>query len=137
VSGQSLIAKYYRAQDGSQPVRDFIDALLPRQAANVFGQIDRINELCTETSPHLPFPNTSQVDGELRELRCHSGRDLFRILYRRSRRFVVLLHAIEKRTAKIPPEAIVIANSRWADFKARMDADPRTPPSPLGTGRAP
>lgn len=132
-----LIAKYYRSLDGTEPVRIFISDLLSKQRGHVFGQINLINELCTEANPHLPFPHSSQVEGELRELRCHSGRDLFRILYRRSRQFVVLLHAIEKRSEKIPSEAIVIANRRWDDFKTRMDADPRTPPSPLGTGRAP
>ena len=39
-----------------------------------------------------------QVDGQLRELRCHYGRDLYRILYQRSGNLFILPHAIEKRT---------------------------------------
>lgn len=56
------------------------------------------------TDPPLPFPYSSQVQGQLQELRCHYGRHLYRILY-----LFVLLHAIEKRSAAIPAAAIEIA----------------------------
>ena len=36
-------------------------------------QIDRLNRLANDDPP-LPFPHTSQIDGPLRELRCHYGR---------------------------------------------------------------
>jgi hypothetical protein len=32
----------------------------------------------------LPFPWSSQLEGELRELRCHYGSEHDRVLYRRS-----------------------------------------------------
>lgn len=108
-----------------------MDELDDDVAAVLAQQIDRLNLLSDEV-PHLPFPHTSQVVGELRELRCHYGRQLFRVLYRRSGRLLVLLHIFSKRTAKIPAPEIKIANDRWDDFKERMDADPRTPPRPAG-----
>lgn len=37
-----------------------------------------------DARPHLPFPLGSQVDGEVRELRCRHGRVRLRIPYRRS-----------------------------------------------------
>lgn len=126
-----LHAVYYRAPDGTEPVRDFLDALQVEAAATLALQIDRLNLLNDEV-PHLPFPHSSQVDGELRELRCHYGRQLFRVLYRRSDRLLVLLHIFVKRTAKIPASDITIAHDRWTDFKARMDADPRRPPRAAG-----
>jgi phage-related protein len=82
--------------------------------------------------PHLPFPHSSQVEGELRELRCHYGRNHYRILYRRSERLLVLLHVFEKRSAKIPEREIRTARERWEDFKARMDAEQRRPPRAAG-----
>lgn len=124
-------AVYYREAGGAEPVRAFLDDLDDEAAAVVAQQIDRLNLLSDEV-PHLPFPHTSQVDGELRELRCHYGRQLFRVLYRRSGRLLVLLHIFPKRTAKIPASEIALAQQRWVDFKARMDADPRTPPRPAG-----
>ena len=124
----SFHAVYYRAPDGVEPVRAFLDDDVDDETAAVLAlQIERLN-LLSDQVPHLPFPHSSQVDGELRELRCHYGRQLYRVLYRRSDRLLVLLHIFSKRTAKIPASENNIAKDRWDDFKARMDADPRTPP---------
>lgn len=76
-------AVYYRATDGSEPVNDFIDRLDMKRQVALDNQIERLNML-TPDLPHLPYPHSSQVEGELRELRCHFGRELYRILYRRS-----------------------------------------------------
>jgi phage-related protein len=89
-----LRAVFYQARDGSEPVNDFIERLPnDKHKAAVDNQIDRINALCTSSQPDLPFPHSSQVVGQLRELRCHFGRNHYRILYRRSQNFVILLHA--------------------------------------------
>ncbi len=124
-------AVYYRDASGAEPVRAYLDGLDDDVAAVLAQQIDRLNMLSDDV-PHLPFPHTSQVDGELRELRCHYGRQLFRVLYRRSDRLIVLLHIFSKRTATISASDISVARDRWGDFKERMDADPRTPPRPAG-----
>jgi phage-related protein len=68
----------------------------------------------------------------LRELRCHYGRDLYRILYRRSGRLLILLHMFAKRSTKIPEREIRVAEQRWSDFRARMDATKRAPPRAIG-----
>jgi phage-related protein len=126
-----LQAVYYRDPAGFEPVRDFVDALPEQIQAAVENQIARLNLLSDEV-PHLPFPHSSQVEGELRELRCHYGRRLYRIFYRRSGRLVILLHVFPKRSAKIPAADIDLAQQRWADFKARMDAAHRVPPRAAG-----
>jgi phage-related protein len=125
-------AVYYRARDGSQPVRDFVRSLQPLAARVVVeNQIDRLN-LCTEDGPPLPFPHSSQVEGELRELRCHYGNRHYRVLYRRSRNLLILLQAFPKTTATIPQREIEVAKERWNDFVTRMDARPRIPPRAAG-----
>jgi phage-related protein len=88
--------------------------------------------MLTPSQPHLPFPHSSQIEGELRELRCHYGRELYRVLYRRSRSLVVLLHIFRKDTGSISLSEIEIARNRWEDFKARMDAEKRVPPRAAG-----
>lgn len=89
---QRFHAVFYRASDGTEPVDAFIEALdSPRRQAALDFQIGRLN-LLSETDPHLPFPHSSQIEGALRELRCHYGRELYRILYRRSGSLLVLLH---------------------------------------------
>jgi phage-related protein len=40
------------------------------------------------------------VRGELRELRCHFGRELYRVSYRRSENLIVLLHIFRKDTGR-------------------------------------
>jgi phage-related protein len=126
-----LQAVFYRAADGSEPVDDFIDRLSVKRQVVLDNQIDRLNML-SPSDPPLPFPHSSQIEGELRELRCHYGRELHRVLYRRSRNLVVLLHVFRKDTGRVPRADIETAKSRWEDFKARMDAPKRRPPRAAG-----
>jgi phage-related protein len=124
-------AVYYGAADRREPVRDFIADLDDEAQAALERQVERLN-LLSEAMPHLPFPHSSQVDGELRELRCHYGRQHYRILYRRSGQLLILLHAFGKRSARISDQDIAIAQERWQDFRARMDAPRRVPPRAAG-----
>jgi phage-related protein len=124
-------AVYYRSADGVEPVIDFIANLDVKRRAALIRQIDRLNDLC-DAMPHLPFPHSSQVEGELRELRCHFGSEHYRVLYRRSGRLIILLHAFRKTASGLPALEINVARKRWADFKARMDACPRRPPRAAG-----
>jgi hypothetical protein len=61
---------YYRASDGSEPVDEFIEALRDPDRQAALDQIERLNML-RPNDPPLPFPWSSQLEGELRELRCH------------------------------------------------------------------
>jgi phage-related protein len=126
-----LIAKYYRQLDRAEPVNDFIEQQIAPVQLAIDRQIDRINYL-DEGHPHLAFPHSSQIEGELRELRCHYGSVLYRVLYCRSVQFVVLLHIFEKRTGQIPEIDKKIARDRWDDFRKRIEANPRRGPSPVG-----
>jgi phage-related protein len=142
-------AVYYRTPDGTEPVADFLDDEFPieprkkkpsareleaaaTKRMTIDLQIDRLNGLANDDPP-LPFPHTSQVEGPLRELRCHYGRAHYRILYRRSGNLFVLLHVIRKTSAAVPKSDIEIAKQRWRDFKDRMDADKRVPPRAAGS----
>lgn len=131
MAGRRFQAVYYRAPDGSEPVREYIGALDERRQAVLRNQMDRLN-LLRDAVPHLPFPHSSQVEGELRELRCHVGSDLYRLLYRRSERLLVLLHIFRKKTKKIPDAEKRVARRRWDNFKERMEAQPRRPPRAAG-----
>jgi phage-related protein len=124
-------AVYYRAPDGSEPVNEFIDQLDERKQPTIDLQIDRLNDRPV-SAPPLPFPHSSQVRGPLRELRCHYGSELYRILYRRSENLLILLHMLRKDTGKLPEADIALAEQRWSDFKRRMDAASRRPPRAAG-----
>ncbi len=128
----SMQAVYYRARDGSEPVDAFIESLRdPAKQAVLDNQIDRLNML-RPNDPPLPFPWSSQIEGEFRELRCHHGSELYRVIYRRSRNLFVLLHMFRKDTGTIPQADKKIARERWDDFTARMDAEQRRRPRAAG-----
>ncbi len=127
----NMQAVFYRQSDGTEPVDDYIEGLLPAHQAAIDGQIDWLNRV-TPTAPPLPFPHSSQVRGALRELRCHYGNVLYRILYQRSEDLFILLHIVRKDRGALLEADIAVAQERWADFKARMDADPRQPPRAAG-----
>jgi phage-related protein len=124
-------AVYYRAPDGSEPVDEFLDQLDESKQPTIDLQIDRLNGLSV-SAPPLPFPHSSQVRGPVRELRCHYGSELYRVLYRRSENLFILLHMLRKDTGKLPEADIALAEQRWHDFKRRMDATPRLRPRAAG-----
>lgn len=129
-------AKFYRDRAGREPLSDFIDSLPAARAVAIDNKIDLLNGL-PDDAPPLAFPHSSQVGGALRELRCHYGRTLYRVLYQRSGNLLVLLHIIEKRTGKIPEGDIALAEQRFRDFRTRMDARPRVPPRAVGRDAPP
>lgn len=109
---------YYASAGGDCPVRDFLDDLPKTHRAKVFATI----ALLRDRGPALGFPHTSQVEGKIRELRTHYGRQLYRILYAMdSRRRVVLLEAFEKDTARVPPERLAVAVNRLQDHLKREE----------------
>ena len=123
---------FYRDKHGNEPVAQFIDALAAKRGAKIDSFLaEHLNERPLEAPPP-EFPVTSQIEGELRELRVRFGNTRYRILYQRSDNLIVLLHAFEKNSGSVPSGHIEIAKKRMADFRCRMDAEPRTPPRAVG-----
>jgi phage-related protein len=65
-------------------------------------------------------------------LRCQGGKVGYRILYRRSRNLLILLHVIIKDGRKVPRRDFVLAQRRWENFKVKMDTPDRRGPRPIG-----
>ena len=90
--------EFYESDEDGCPVQEFLDRLDKRRRAKLLAII----KLLEEEGPTPPFPYSSQVRGKLRELRAHYGSELYRVLYFGApHRTYVLLHALEKRTAKL------------------------------------
>jgi phage-related protein len=130
-------AIFYRDGNGSEPVDAFIEALPARAAAKVDDYIEEHLSGQPAAAPPPPFPFSSQIDGELRELRVRFAKSRFRILYQRSESLIVLVHAFEKNTGPVPVADIALAQRRMDDFKRRMDAQPRVPPRAAGRDAPP
>lgn len=126
---------YYRDSHGREPVNDWLESLVQAKPA-VVAKIDEyvaehLNGRRAE-GPPPEFPVTSQIEGGLRELRVRFANTRYRLLYQRSGNLVVLLHGFEKKTGAVPAAEKQIAQQRFADFRARMDAQPRQRPRAAG-----
>jgi phage-related protein len=128
-------AVFYRDARGREPVDDFLEKLLtlqPLAAAKIDDAIEAHLNGRDRRDPPPEFPATSQIEGELRELRVRFARTRYRVLYQRPRNLMVLLHAFEKNTGSVPAGDRQTAEKRMADFQARMDASPRRRPRAAG-----
>lgn len=125
-------AVYYRDRRGVEPVDEFIEGLGPKPAAKIDSFVEEHLNGRPPASPPPEHPISSQIEGELRELRVRFARTRYRILFQRSDNLYVLLHAFEKHTGAVPAADKELARRRMADFRRRMDADPRRPPRAAG-----
>ena len=130
-------AVYYRDEKGVESVDDFIECLPSKRAAKIDDYIEEYLNGRPAAAPPPEFPISSQVEGELRELRVRFANTRYRVLYQRSGNLIVLLHAIEKHTGAIPQAAVDLAQNRMRDFARRMDAKPRVPPRAAGQDAPP
>jgi len=133
-------AVFYRDKRGHEPVDDFLEKLLSTQPLAVAKIDDAIEEHLNGRDPRDPppeFPATSQIDGELRELRVRFAKTRYRVLYQRSRNLMVLLHVFEKNTGAVTASDRRKAEVRILDFQERMDASPRRRPRAAGRDAPP
>lgn len=133
-------AVFYRDADGAEPVDVFLDQLAtsrPVAAAKIDDAIEEHLNGRAAGDPPPESPISSQVDGELRELRVRFAKTRYRLLYQRSENLIVLLHVFEKNTGAMPAREIETARRRMADFRVRMDAGRRRPPRAAGRDAPP
>jgi phage-related protein len=104
----------------------------PLAAAKIDDAIEEHLNGRSSRDPPPSFPISSQVQGELRELRVRFAKTRYRLLYQRSGKLIVLLHIFEKNTGAIPAREIETAKRCMSDFRARMDAAPRRSPRAAG-----
>lgn len=130
-------AIYYRDRRGVEPVNQFIDGLPAKKAAKIDDYVEEHLNGRLPDAPPPEYPISSQIEGELRELRVRFANMRYRILYQRSGNLIVLLHAFEKDTGAVPAVEKATAKRRMADFKRRMDAKPRVPPRAAGQDAPP
>jgi hypothetical protein len=107
----------YEEEGGSAPVEDFLENLPKKQRAKALAVIRKLEE----EGPALPFPFSSQVKGQLRELRTRFGRTRLRILYfADARRTFVLRHGLVKTTEKLEESDLSVAEQRMSEHAERL-----------------
>ncbi len=130
-------AVFYRDAQGVEPASEFIAGLPDKRAAKIDSAIEEYLNGQPPEAPPPAFPNSSQIEGGLRELRVRFANTRYRVLYQRSGNLIVLLHVLEKNTGSLPESDKTIAKERMADFSARMNAKPRVPPRAAGQDAPP
>jgi len=112
--------EFFEEQDGSRPVRAWLDGLPEGVRGKVLARID----LLAQHGPTLDHPYTSQIEGKLREVRLRLGRTRYRVLYFFDEaRVGVLLHGFTKDTAAVEEIDKKIGWSRMAQHAAKRKWD--------------
>lgn len=107
---------FYREEDGSVPLRDWLDSLERRAQAQCVACLKRLEDLGHE----LRRPEADYLRDKIYELRARSGRVRLRMLYFfHGRQVVVVTHGLTKR-GRVPPGEIDQAVAR----RARFDSAP-------------
>lgn len=131
----SYQAIFYRDDKGIQPVKAYRDSLDAACRDSIDWTINLLNGL-SDATPLLGDPYSSGLKGNkyrgFRELRTDCGKTHYRIIFRRHRRFFILLHMVYK-TDDIEEGDKKTALARWNDFIERMSAVPRLPPRAMGS----
>ncbi|MDQ1355133.1 MAG: hypothetical protein QG657_5443 [Acidobacteriota bacterium] len=105
--------EFYKTKMGNIPVREFLDRLNPRQAANVIEAMDLLKTFGLQLrEPYVKF-----VGDKLYELRIKDPDGAYRIFYFASagKKFV-MVHGFVKKTQKTPVKELAIAKKRMKEY---------------------
>ena len=107
---------FYEKEDGTRPVREFLDKLPAKHLAKAFRDIDVLEKYGTS----LTAPHVKHIKEKLWELRIKSASDISRIFYFvHAGEDLVLLHGFIKKTQKTPVKEIQTANKYLEDYQRR------------------
>lgn len=104
----------YTTAAGRRPVRDFIRDLSDTDAASVLAAMKEVALEGVHVARHLR--------GEIYEVRADGDRATCRVLFAsegRRGQVLLALEAISKKSQKIPPEAIGLAERRLREWRSR------------------
>ena len=108
---------YYAKQNGSMPVKEYIDNLSLKERAKTMAFI----ELLENKGPNLPRPYADLLDDGIHELRIKLTGTQVRILYFFCyQNIIVLTNVFDKHTTKVPRAEIKVARENRKDFLIRF-----------------
>jgi len=111
--------RFYRTPSGDSPVEEFLDSLPGKTAQKIVWVMRLVEEL--ERVPASYLKKLTGTD-DIWEIRIQVGNDTYRILsFFDGEGYLVLNHAFQKKTPKIPARYIRLAESRKREYlnKAR------------------
>ena len=109
---------YYEYENGTQPVKEFIDSLDNKMKAKVFSRL----ELLESYGSKLGMPFSRHLENGIFELRTVQGNNITRVLYFfASGKTIILTHGFVKKTAKTPQGEIEKAKRIRSDWRLRNE----------------
>ena len=105
---------FYSTADGRVPVKDFLDALQPKQARKILWVLKAVEDL-----PRVPEQYLKRLTGTegIWEVRADFGGDAFRLLgFWDEGDLILLTNAFAKKTQKTPEREMVLAEQRHRDY---------------------
>lgn len=107
---------FYKLEDGTEPVKDFILGLDRKMRAKVMKELKMLSLNGTE----LREPYSKLLDDGIFELRAKSGSDITRVLYFFFvGRKIILTNGFVKKSQKTPPEELDRAKRYRSDYLKR------------------
>ncbi len=101
---------------GTNPVKEFIREVDEPTQNKILKAIDILRIYGTTT----PMPFNKHISKTIGELRT-SGKLSIRVLYGKSGRTLVLLHAFKKKTNQLPSKELKLAERRFAKYLSNRD----------------
>jgi phage-related protein len=104
----------YRTAAGRRPVKEFLDSLSDRDAAEVIAAMKDVQQRGLPVARHLR--------GDIYEVRADGNRQTFRILFApegRRQTILLALDGFSKKTQKTPPPKLALAERRLKDWRSR------------------
>ena len=108
---------FYRTESGGSPVEDFVDSRSSKQAQKVAWVLRLFEEIDSVPAQYFKkLPGTEDIW----EVRVQSGSDTMRLLgFLFGSRALVLTNGFAKKTVKVPPREIALAEQRRRDYLNR------------------
>jgi phage-related protein len=105
---------FYEDEEGSSPVEQFLDRLDESAKAKITARIEFLGKYWR----HVRRPLVDYLEDGLYELRVQFAKDKVRVIFAYMfKDYIVLLHGIIKRTAKVPENDKLIAKQRRVHFE--------------------
>jgi phage-related protein len=109
----SWTIEFYKTKTGRTPVKEFLDSLNPRQAANIIEAMEMLKTFGLQLrDPYVKF-----VGDKLYELRIKDPDGIYRIFYfaATGKKFV-MVHGYVKKSQKIPTKELAKAKKRMKEY---------------------
>lgn len=102
------VTYYLQVGGGRAPVKEFIDGLDSATQRKFFFK----RSLLEQFGPSLPQPHAKRVGDNLYELRFETPAGAIRVFYCFDGKRIILLHAMKKKTQKLPAHELAVAIQR-------------------------